>query len=228
MKKTFFIGLAGILLFAACGESAEEKAKREQAIADSIRVVDSIKSIETKYKEFLSIADDKYKNAQRTGELSALRDAKSAYKSIEKYIINDTYQEDLDKKLSEINTAIENHPDAIREKLKEKEEKNPLDYLTVTNIDADLKLKSLIKGAVMVKGKIKNTASVATFKDIKYELIFYSKTDAVIKTKNETLYEYIGPNSSKSFSKEVKISDILDKQVERADIVIKDATPVED
>ena len=52
------------------------------------------------------------------------------------------------------------------------------------------KLKSLVKGAVMVKGKIKNTASVATFKDIKYELIFYSKTDAVIKTKNETLYEY--------------------------------------
>lgn len=54
MKKVIVLGFAGMLLFVACGESAEDKAKREKAIADSVENVYKIKHTEDSLKNLIN------------------------------------------------------------------------------------------------------------------------------------------------------------------------------
>ena len=81
-----------------------------------------------------------------------------------------------------------------KETLGETEKKNPKRFLTVDGSDR----KNLMRQTV-IKGAITNNATVASFKDIDVELIFYSQTGALLLKDHEVIYKVIGPNSSETF-----------------------------
>ncbi len=234
MKKIYLICFASLLLATACGESAEKKAKREKTIADSVanvmakRAQDSLENAKKqqdsiKFFEITSKADALFKTATENNSLIDLSEAKVIYESAETYVVSTYTQDILDNKLKALNTAIENHPETIREKLREKELKNPLDYLSVSNVRIETEVRVFDSNITRIKGKIHNSASVATFKDLKCEMIFYSKTGSVIKKEETTKYDYFEPNSTLNFSFKVKLPSSFD----RYEVVIVDAIPCE-
>ncbi len=75
-----------------------------------------------------------------------------------------------------------------------KEQKNPANFLTVKGND-----KRNLLGQTVVKGIIKNDATVATYKDVDLKLSFYSKTKALLETDKETIFELVPPGQSKNF-----------------------------
>ena len=81
-----------------------------------------------------------------------------------------------------------------KETLASKEKKNPLAFLTVSG----KKKKNLI-GQTVIRGRIINNASVASYKDVDVQLSFYSKTGTLLEKDNEVVYEIITPGTSKSF-----------------------------
>lgn len=235
MKKIYLICFASLLLATACGESAEKKAKREKAIADSVanvmakRAQDSLENAKKqqdsiKFFEITSKADALFKTATKNNSLIDLSEAKVIYESAETYVVSTYTQDILDNKLKAINTAIENHPETIREKLREKELKNPLEYLSVSNVRIETEVRVFDSNITRIKGKIHNSASVATFKDLKCEMIFYSKTGSVIKKEETTKYDFFEPNSTLNFSFKVKLPSSFDKY----EVVIVDAIPCGD
>jgi hypothetical protein len=84
--------------------------------------------------------------------------------------------------------------EATKETLGETEKKNPLRFLSVTSKDK----KNLLKQTV-VKGEIKNNASVAVFKDIAYKIMYYSETGTLLAESADTEYSKIQPGESLSF-----------------------------
>ncbi len=84
--------------------------------------------------------------------------------------------------------------EVTKEALKQKEQKNPQDFLFVSGSD-----KHNLFGQTVVKGSISNKASVAVYKDIDVQLYFYSKTGALLETDKETVYENINPGETKNF-----------------------------
>lgn len=235
MKKIYLVCIASLLLAIACGESAAERAKREKAIADSVasvlvkRAQDSLENAKKqqdsiKFFEITSKADALFKTATKNNSLIDLSEAKVIYESAETYVVSTYTQDILDNKLKTINTAIENHPETIREKLREKELKNPLEYLSVSNVRIETEVRVFDSNITRIKGKIHNSASVATFKDLKCEMIFYSKTGSVIKKEETTKYDFFEPNSTLNFSFKVKLPSSFDKY----EVVIVDAIPCGD
>lgn len=81
-----------------------------------------------------------------------------------------------------------------KDELLKKEQKKPQDFITVTGYN-----KKNILGQTVVKGTLVNKASVATFKDVDIKLSFYSRTQALLETDNETEYMTLGPGESKDF-----------------------------
>ena len=75
-----------------------------------------------------------------------------------------------------------------------KEQKNPVNFLTVHGND-----KRNLFGQTVVKCVIKNNATVATYKDVDLKLSFYSKTNALLETDKETVFEVMPPGQSKNF-----------------------------
>jgi len=93
------------------------------------------------------------------------------------------------------NAAVEKENYEVTKKaLKEKEVKNPKNFLSVRGSD-----KHNLFGQTVVKGNIANRASVAIYKDVDVQLNFYSKTGALLETDKETVYETIHPGESKNF-----------------------------
>ena len=58
--------------------------------------------------------------------------------------------------------------------------------------------KNLI-GQTVIRGKINNKATVASFKDVDVELSFFSKTGALLQRDHEVVYETVTPGNSISF-----------------------------
>ncbi len=58
---------------------------------------------------------------------------------------------------------------------------------------------------IKVHGKITNSATVATFKDVVVRVTYYSKTETVLGSNDYTIYEIFPPNSVKNF--ELKIEN---------------------
>lgn len=81
-----------------------------------------------------------------------------------------------------------------KEELLKKEQKSPQSFLIVSGHD-----KKNIVGQTVVKGTITNKASVAVFKDVNVKLSFYSKTQALLETDKETVFETVHPGESKNF-----------------------------
>ena len=81
-----------------------------------------------------------------------------------------------------------------KEELLKKEQKSPPSFLIVSGRN-----QKNILGQTVVKGTITNKASVAVFKDVNLKLSFYSKTQALLETDKETVFETFRPGESKNF-----------------------------
>jgi len=81
-----------------------------------------------------------------------------------------------------------------RDELRKKEEHDPRLFLVVTGGSK----KNLI-GQTVIKGQITNKASVAVFKDVDVNLSFFSKTNALLETDKETIFEILQPGETKDF-----------------------------
>ncbi len=103
--------------------------------------------------------------------------------------------------LSSCNTDGEKHVNAEKESYQQtknslliKEQKNPVSFLMVHGND-----KKNLLGQTVVKGVIRNDATVATYKDVDLKLSFYSKTKALLETDKETVFEVLPPGQFKNF-----------------------------
>ncbi len=81
-----------------------------------------------------------------------------------------------------------------KETLEEMEKKDPVRFLSVSSHDR----KNLIRQTV-VKGTLKNNATVASYKDVEIEISFFSKTGTLLEKDNETIYETIAPGKDADF-----------------------------
>ena len=81
-----------------------------------------------------------------------------------------------------------------KEELLKKEQKNPQDFLVVKGRD-----KKNLVGQTVIKGVLTNNASIAVFKDVNVKLSFYSKTQTLLETDNETIFETLNPGDTKNF-----------------------------
>lgn len=83
---------------------------------------------------------------------------------------------------------------ATKQDLLKKEQKYPHLFLSVNG-----KNRKNIIGQTVVTGTIANNATVAVFKDIQIQFSFFSKTNALLETDKETIFETIEPRHSKHF-----------------------------
>lgn len=81
-----------------------------------------------------------------------------------------------------------------KKSLLDKEQESPVMFLTAT---ANRK-KNLV-GQTVVRGKITNHATLATYKDVALILRFYSKTGTLLESDDETIFIEIKPGSSEDF-----------------------------
>ena len=81
-----------------------------------------------------------------------------------------------------------------KKSLLNKEQKSPVNFLIVKGND-----KRNLLGQTVVKCVLKNNATIATYKDVDLKLSFYSKTNVLLETDKETVFEIIPPGQSKNF-----------------------------
>ncbi|MDP4286145.1 MAG: hypothetical protein Q8891_17170 [Bacteroidota bacterium] len=81
-----------------------------------------------------------------------------------------------------------------KEELLKKEQKYPPHFLIITGHH-----KHNLLGQTVVNGTISNKATLAVFKDVDIKLSFYSKTQALLETDKETVFELLHPGESKDF-----------------------------
>jgi hypothetical protein len=82
----------------------------------------------------------------------------------------------------------------------DQEKSDPLKFLTFEGSYRE----SLFGRQIVIKGTITNSATIAIFKDIVLDITFYSKTNTVISTETNTVYDYFEPNSTKNFKLKLK------------------------
>lgn len=75
-----------------------------------------------------------------------------------------------------------------------KEENNPAMFIHIKGENK----KNLI-GQTVIKGKISSSATVAKYKDIDIKLNFYSKTQTLLESDDETIYVTIVPGATEKF-----------------------------
>jgi hypothetical protein len=90
--------------------------------------------------------------------------------------------------------GIQKTPEQLREELATEEKGNPLKYLKL-----DGTMRSNLIGQKVIEGNVKNTASVATYKDVVIAVGFLSVTKDVISTQHFRLNEFLPSNGSKNF-----------------------------
>lgn len=98
-------------------------------------------------------------------------------------------------------------PAELKMELQMQENNNPLQYLELQNVtmqrnkikDAGLFSRAKYDG-YLIKGQVKNSATMAKYKDLKITVELYSKTKTVIDNQTYVFYEYYEPNSTKDFS----------------------------
>jgi hypothetical protein len=91
----------------------------------------------------------------------------------------------------------EKTPEELRQELFDKERQNPLKYLTAT-CQLNSKVYLFKETEYKLTVTIYNSSTMATFKDVVFEVQFLTKTDALLGSKSDTLYDIISPKGSKS------------------------------
>ena len=116
MKKIYLVCIASLLLAIACGESATERAKREQAIADSIKTellkadslkkeqakADSLKRMQTTYDSLTKVANNLFLNYSIEKENQYLNDAQETFEKALSYSLNEEMEGQVSLKLAQI------------------------------------------------------------------------------------------------------------------------------
>lgn len=110
-------------------------------------------------------------------------------------------------------------PEELRIELVSQEKTTPLAYLTVeAKMRADEKLvraAGIFRSAeyapdgATIHGTIKNSATIAKFKDVVLTVTFFSQTQTVIETKDYVIYEFYKPNSVNNFELKVYPPDAM-------------------
>ena len=105
------------------------------------------------------------------------------------------------------NSSRQKSPVELKMELKRQEQSNVRQYLSLDNVFINknkIKEAGIFSSAKydghLITGKVKNTATIARFKDIKLRLQLFSKTKTLISEKTYVFYEYYEPNSIKNFS----------------------------
>lgn len=60
-------------------------------------------------------------------------------------------------------------------------------------------IKRNIVGQTVVRGTLKNNATIAKFKDVSIRFNFYSKTKTLVQTEEETIYDFLFPGETTHF-----------------------------
>lgn len=123
-------------------------------------------------------------------------------------------------------------PEELKAELRLLEETNPEQHLLIDAKMHDSIVKTREAGwfhdaeygkdGNVIKGLIKNNASVAKFKDVVLAVTYYSATETEIKSEEYIFYEYYEPNTTKSFSLYVHAPDTM----KSFNVSLKKATPV--
>jgi len=124
-------------------------------------------------------------------------------------------------------------PEQLKAELLSQEKTEPLTYLTVDATMKEDEVKTRDAGLFhdaeyskdgnTVHGTIKNSATLAKFKDIVLTVTYYSQTETAIESKDFTIYEFYTPNSSTPFELKVYPPETMAK----FGIEIKTATAVD-
>ena len=108
--------------------------------------------------------------------------------------------------LTSCKQEIAKTPEELRLELWSQESSKPNDYLELNTVTLErnkIKEESFFSSAKydgsLLKGKIKNSASIASFKDVVITIEFYSKTNTLLQSKQFVQYEFFEPNSIKEF-----------------------------
>jgi hypothetical protein len=104
-------------------------------------------------------------------------------------------------------------PEQLKAELLSQEKIEPLTYLTVDGTMRADEVKTRDEGLFhsaeyspdgnTIHGTIKNTATMAKFKDIVLTVTYYSQTETAIESKDFTIYEFYSPNSTTPFELKV-------------------------
>lgn len=109
-------------------------------------------------------------------------------------------------------------PEELKMELKIQEQSSPTDYLSASG--ATMKHNEVRKAGLfrdaeydgwLVEGIIKNTATLARFKDVVLTIKLFSQTETVIEEKDYVIYEFFEPNTSKPFSIKIHPPEVTDK-----------------
>lgn len=103
----------------------------------------------------------------------------------------------------------------IRDNLMLSEKENPIEFLSV---EYSLTYK-VLSGEDKIKGTIFNTATLATFKDVVLTISYLSETNSQLKKQEFTVYDYVYPGNSTSFT----IKTISPKNTKKIGVTIKSA-----
>ena len=109
----------------------------------------------------------------------------------------------LDASVSEP-AVMEKSPEELKRELKDIEFGSPLEYLSTTGTYR----QTLFGNKMKVDLKIKNTATIASYKDVVIHFTYYSKTETEISSYDHTIYEIFPPGTTKEF--EIKIDNYAD------------------
>ncbi len=104
-------------------------------------------------------------------------------------------------------------PEELKAELKQQEQLNPTQYLTVQSGMQPNQVQTREAGlfhnaefstdGYNITGTIKNSATVAKYKDVILTVQFMSKTETVIEEKDYPLYDFFQPNSTTPFTLKV-------------------------
>lgn len=97
-----------------------------------------------------------------------------------------------------------------------KEQSNPKKYLS-----AQFRYKLNLLNQIVIDGDLYNNATICTFKNIVVTITAYSKTDAVLDTKQYTIMEFVQPNGQTPFR--LKTANTWDSRTNRIELTINDA-----
>lgn len=124
-------------------------------------------------------------------------------------------------------------PEELKMELVAQEKLEPLTYLTVDAKMQEDEVKTRDAGLFhdaeyspdgnTIHGTIKNSATIAKFKDVVVTVTFYSQTETAIETKDYVIYEFYSPNTSKKFDLKVYPPEAMAK----FGVEIKNATAVD-
>ena len=85
----------------------------------------------------------------------------------------------------------------------QREKSYPTEFL---DVDGTFR-EALVGGDFVLKGTIKNRATSVTYKDIKVEINYYSKTNSLIGSETKVFYEFIKPGGVIEFKEKVWAPD---------------------